>query len=755
MKEKGIEKRKVESLAKSLGFGFYWVNKEGQFLECNPRAREIFGLSKNQEDLSMYSIKDFYVVPAERERRLKKLIKEKKCGPSSGTLSMRIKGENKLLFDIGWCAAPHLGGEDFYSLIAEIENNTIFPKMFETFPLGLFELNEEGIVLRMNKQLLKILKYEDEQKILNHPYRDFCEDHEVIDNFVKEIDKKGFAYQILRIRDAENNIIEVECFAQNINEYGRARWGMLNDVTERLSYTRAVEMMPTGYYRIEHPIKNKNRKLEQITLCNELFAQIFGFGKKENAIGKNIVDTVHLDKATGDEFFKHLHQTDSKGEALLNYPFIAKRHDNGEIIHVSLDVHLLKDSKGNVFGREGTARDMTAEVELQNRIKEVEERIRKTTEDINSFVHTFLHPVVQFAGDSELLHQVGNALFLSMKQEMTPSPEKQGDVKKLGKELINKLIELRDIIPDTGEVIHKIIIDDKDASKIRQKIFTMGELRDRLTTIINTFDYSLEEVDSLILLEGDLRITALLVLEELNKLGGRSNEKLKLRIKQDFIEFLQRILFDYLTQTAGALQGETESMKKGVETLRDHIILRDKKYRFHRQDIGQILENSIKTLRPAFLEKKIDIELKKGTGDLSATVSRNEFDRVITNLLYNARKYTFPKEGRYISINVRELGPLNAVELSITNFGVPIKAEEIESGAIWEFGFRGKLAYLHDREGTGVGLADAKEVIEAHGGNIWLTSFSKSDQSPPRYKVPYKTTVTIRIPSNQDGNGKE
>ncbi|HLP48057.1 MAG TPA: hypothetical protein VK469_19090, partial [Candidatus Kapabacteria bacterium] len=75
----------------------------------------------------------------------------------------------------------------------------------------------------------------------------------------------------------------------------------------------------------------------------------------------------------------------------------------------------------------------------------------------------------------------------------------------------------------------------------------------------------------------------------------------------------------------------------------------------------------------------------------------------------------------------------------------------INSGKIWEFGYRGELAYESARDGAGVGLADAKEVIKAHGGKISITSKPRGNESnSPQYKVPYLTTVIIRIPRKRN-----
>jgi len=557
------------------------------------------------------------------------------------------------------------------------------------------------------------------------------------------------------LRDSNKKIIEAECFVQNINEFESARWGMMTDVTERSSYTRAVENMPTGFYRIEHNPNDKSHKSERLTQCNDRFAKIFGFPSKKEALGVNVVNKLHYDEETGKKFFQALHAAAENNVPLLDYYFKAKRYDSGELLHISLDVHLLKDSKGSVIGREGTIRDLTEKVKLSDKAKEAEKIVKRITEDIDNFIHTFLHPVVQFTGNSELLNQVGKALHQSVKHNLgVPTSIKKSDIKKLGQILIDKLIDLRDIIPDSNETIYEVIEKNLPPIEGKRKFITMGDLRETLTRIINTFDYSLKEEESEVLLEEDLRITALLVLDELNRLGGLSNDKILPFIKKDFIEFLHDILFSFLLQCSSAMQGETESMKRGVETLRDHIVLRDKKekkeYNFQWHDIGQILEKAILSIRASLLEKQIETDFKKGAGDLNAMISQTEFERVISNLLHNAGKYSTHGKGRFIRVRVKEIGPTNNVEIKITNFGVPIKKEEIENEDIWRYSYRGTFARRYNREGTGIGLADAKEVIQTHGGTIAIESNpSRPDGPTPQYKVPYITTVTILIPKRK------
>jgi two-component system sensor histidine kinase BaeS len=87
---------------------------------------------------------------------------------------------------------------------------------------------------------------------------------------------------------------------------------------------------------------------------------------------------------------------------------------------------------------------------------------------------------------------------------------------------------------------------------------------------------------------------------------------------------------------------------------------------------------------------------------------------VITNLLTNALKFT-PAGGR-VTIETRPDGPEAA--LSVTDTGTGIPAEELPH--IFDRFWRGSQAA--QTSGTGIGLAIAAELAQAHGGRLTASS---------------------------------
>ena len=744
MIESKPKKEDLSDLSVFLGMGCYRVTFEGQFRECDSTARKIFGIPHRGKDLSNYNIKDLYVVPDERKVRMKRLT-DNQGKPLSGTLSVRVKVEkrymNKLLFDICWRDDSYPDKGNYVGLVANIEDSTIFPKMFDTFPMGLYEIDGNNKVVRVNKKMLEILGYKREEDVLGEDIKKFYEIEEDLNKFISSLkaEKRRYAHDILKLKHANNKTIDVECFTQDINDFELARWGMAVDVTKRERYYRALDRMPTGFYHIKH---------ERVTQCNNHFAKILGFEKIDEAIGIDTRD-FFVDMEAKKRYFRDLKKADKRNEALQNYEFEIKKANSGEIATISVDSHVIKDSSGKVIGREGTIRDITQEVRLKKRVKKSEEILEKITADINKLIHTFLHPVLKFSGNSELLHLLSDALYKSIKPKKTPL---NSDVNELGKMLISKLIEQKNNLPEINEDILANKIQNSLSEYEKSYHLIVSTLNEKFTEIVNVFDYSLQKEKSKILLGGAIRDAALWILIELNTIG---KNKVKPFIKEEFIELVQDILFSYLIQAAKILESETQIMKRNVEALRAYIGLqKQRNYTFIERDIGAILEENIELFKPILLEEDIKIEYNC-IGNLKAEISPNDIDRVICNLFHNARKYSFRGKRRFVKVEAKELTHKNKIEFSIESFGIPIMQEEIESGDIWRFGYRGELAINTDRDGTGVGLADSKDVIEAHGGQIFLSSIAASDETePPEYKVPYLTKVTIRLPKTVNRGGE-
>ena len=121
---------------------------------------------------------------------------------------------------------------------------------------------------------------------------------------------------------------------------------------------------------------------------------------------------------------------------------------------------------------------------------------------------------------------------------------------------------------------------------------------------------------------------------------------------------------------------------------------------------------------------------------LPVAFDADKLEKVVINLLSNAFKFT-PQAG-VVTVRLRgetapELVPTEWVELTVRDTGCGIAPEQLPH--VFNRFYQADSSNTREQEGTGVGLALTKELVELHQGTITLTS------EPGR-----GTTVVVRLP---------
>jgi len=105
--------------------------------------------------------------------------------------------------------------------------------------------------------------------------------------------------------------------------------------------------------------------------------------------------------------------------------------------------------------------------------------------------------------------------------------------------------------------------------------------------------------------------------------------------------------------------------------------------------------------------------------ELTATVDAARIERVVSNLLLNAVKYS-PRGGEITVTVTREEGPSGIWALvAVQDEGIGIPADDLPF--IFDRFRRGRNVTGHI-QGTGIGLASARQIVEQHGGTITAES---------------------------------
>ncbi len=130
-----------------------------------------------------------------------------------------------------------------------------------------------------------------------------------------------------------------------------------------------------------------------------------------------------------------------------------------------------------------------------------------------------------------------------------------------------------------------------------------------------------------------------------------------------------------------------------------------------------LIDNVLYEILPSASKRKITIRFDHRDNTLPPLIVDPEKMRaVFQNLLENAAKYSRP--GGEISISLSREG--GKVQFSVRDHGIGIPADE--QARIFSRFFRARNARKMDPGGNGLGLYIVKNIIEMHGGNIWLES---------------------------------
>jgi signal transduction histidine kinase len=131
--------------------------------------------------------------------------------------------------------------------------------------------------------------------------------------------------------------------------------------------------------------------------------------------------------------------------------------------------------------------------------------------------------------------------------------------------------------------------------------------------------------------------------------------------------------------------------------------------------LRETLERSVVMVRERAIENGVGVEFVPTDGLDIVSGDERRIRQVIVNLLSNAVKFT-PAGG---TVDMQATQANGEVRVSVADTGPGIAREDHDR--IFEE-FQQTEAGVQQREGTGLGLALSKRLVELHGGQIWVDS---------------------------------
>ncbi|AEI43359.1 sensor histidine kinase [Paenibacillus mucilaginosus] len=195
-----------------------------------------------------------------------------------------------------------------------------------------------------------------------------------------------------------------------------------------------------------------------------------------------------------------------------------------------------------------------------------------------------------------------------------------------------------------------------------------------------------------------------------------------LSIIQCHMEMIQEAGRDIPPETLLPIQDEVIRLSKLVDDLHQLTLAEAGKLRLDRSpaDLVPLLDRIIEMLKPEAEERHIDMVRSYPAQPLNALIDSNRMTQVFYNLLVNALRYT--SSGGRISIRLKDHFHEESryVTVTIADTGAGIAAERLPF--LFDRFYRVEESRSRHTGGMGLGLAIAKEFVEAHHGFISVQS---------------------------------
>ncbi len=733
VKEKRLLEAKIKELnqyqiiTEAVTDAVFAVDPEGMIYFWNKTAEHLFGYSRSEvygkffgKALDVFDKEYFGVIKDELIRSNSWKI----------TLTVYKKNGQKEIID----AKFTFGGKDTDTIIVLCTNITEralkeqqlraseekFKDIVSKTSELICNIDVEGFITYANPALVKALKYSEEE-IINKRFYDFLSPEFLKQNDfrINKFDKIGTSEIPLALVAKNKDEIVVKAVFSPVyvkNKLGYFN-GMFTDITEKKQTIRDLKIFQSMFDAFQDGVAVECEG--KFIMTNKIFPRIFGYAGENELLGKDIGDLVHhedIDRLLG--YFDLLsHKKDIPGR----FEFLGKRKDG---------INFYAETSFSSFQIEGkkyivmVTADITERKRAQQAIRDSEEKYRNITDNIDDFLFTFestgtaLKPVfytssvekitgysqTDLLGDAKLIFKIiypddfsglKKKLNAILKSRIQLSGEfefriinKHGNVVwtrtkvNLVRNSEGRIIKIYGLVSDIS--LRKKA--EKDLNASTDNLIKLNETKDRFISIIS---HDLRTPFSSIMGFTDLLL---------------SDKELKESERKQYIEYIQE---------------SSKSMLSLVNSLLDWTRLQTGRIKFEpvRIEAFKIIENSLNALSGAAYQKNVEIS-SNVKDDVYIYADKDLILQVFNNLISNAIKFT-PKNGS-IRISATPSPKIRFMEFSVRDSGIGIKTDNINK--LFRVDTKFTSEGTEGEKGTGLGLSLVNEIIEKHGGQVWVES---------------------------------
>jgi PAS domain S-box-containing protein len=447
-----------------------------------------------------------------------------------------------------------------------------------------------------------------------------------------------------------------------------------------------------------------------LTFLSPSSERVAGY-KPEEGVGRNIAE-FYVDPDERQQFMQLMLR-----DGFVNGFEARLRRKDGDIVWVSTTATWYRDQGGNIAGVEGISRDITERKNMETALRESEVRYRTLAE--NSLTGIVLHQDGKFVYINEWgAQQIGHSA-----QELN------------GRSIWDH------IFPEDHEAVKAVITgllqDGKQGSRHQFRVIAKGgeprwvecldttiEHQGKPATLANIMDIHERKCEQEELQQAK-RLAEAASQAKSEFLATMSHElRTPLNAIIGFSELLQDRIAGDLNKTQQEYLGYIVESGRHLLQLISEILDLSKvesgnmRLELSEVDIVHMLESSLAMIRERAVSRQLKVELcvEDSVEGMTVQADALKLKQVMLNLLSNAIKFT--PGGGSITVMARKVSEDLVISVRDTGIGI----ERDDRDRIFRAFEQVDTSVARRQQGTGLGLALARRLVEIHGGEIWVES---------------------------------
>lgn len=721
-----IEKAYLDQLFENAQEAIILSKNDGSIIRANKDFYSLFGYSP--EEVIGKNI-DKLITLNEHFESASTITQNVAAGKNIAIETKRRKKDGNLV-DVSILAAPiiiegkKVAVYGIYRDISERKNieNALklneekFKTLYENVPTGMYLTSIDGKILEANPALIKMLGFKSFEELskINLEENGFAKNY-TRKNFLNAIEKdgeiRGFETKWLRKDKKEIQVKENAKALRNKEGKIISFQGSVEDITDIKKANDLIKQSEEKYRSIFESFLDVYYRTDKDGIVTDISPSIYKHAgyRPEEVIGRPVIEFYEKSKER-EVFLEKLKKTGSVNDFELK--LLTK---NNQIIHTSVNAHIILDKHKQPVGVQGVLRDISDR-------KKAQEALEKETLKLSSMISGMEEGIV-FANKDDIVIEI-NDHFLNLTH-------------KKREEIIGKsLWELHD--QKISQKLRKYIdiFKNRPSSKSMAIQRPLGDLETifRLQPI-----YRNKQYDGVIfnLIDVTEVVKAKMEAQDANKAKSQflANMSHEIRTPMNGIIGMTELTLD--THLSSEQREYLKSVKESAFTMMKlineildfskieakKIVLESLKFKLQKS-IRQMVFSHAVLANQKGLELLLDMP-KNIPNDVTGDPGR--LRQIITNLIGNAIKFT-DKGEVVIRVQEEERTEDNIkLHISVTDTGIGISSAK--QLVIFDAFSQADGTMTRKYGGTGLGLAISSQLIELMGGDIWVDSKSGKGSS--------------------------